>query len=180
MEKSVFHYLFHIVVCHFRADLTQIIARFQQFFFFIHSDTVNVLHHQHLGGRIFPIQHRACDKCHIFVQSRKLFHVRSFCQEVHLILRYYPHFIQHLIHIHQTGHIDWRHQFDSPMQKCDVPGHGLVNALALHFYYYCLTAFQLCFMHLCNGCRTDRIFLNFFKHVLQLRTISMLNDLTDF
>ena len=116
--------------------------------------------------RVLLVQNRSSDKIDLFISSCKLFQVRRFCQEIHLISCNRPHFIKHKIKIRHSLDTHRRHKFYSFMEKINIARHLLIDAPALNLHYYILSASQNRPVNLSNRSRALRLFFYGSEHSL--------------
>ena len=101
---------------------------------------------------------------HVFdpgIVAGKLLDVGGLFDEVHLLLGDRPHLVQDHSQVHDVlDPADRRHQVDQSVQKTDVPGHRVVDSLALHFDNDVLPCLEDRPVHLGDRGGSERFFVD--------------------
>ena len=150
MEEPIFHHLLNIVVYQLAANLFQVISIIDKRLIFIQPVSFDILHDQHVKRCIFLVEHRGADVGNSFISAGKLFHICRFCQEIHLLARYRPQFIQNHVQIHHAFEADRRQKLYCFVEEADIPCHRLIDSLALNLHHDFASIAQYGLVHLRN------------------------------
>ena len=104
VEESVLHDLLDVIVRQLRADFGQVISRLGELFVVVDGVSVDALHHQHMGGGVFPEKGGGSDEIDLLIELVEFFQIGGFGLEIHFLLSHQPHFVQNLVEIHQPPH----------------------------------------------------------------------------
>ena len=100
MEEAVLHDLLDIVVDQLAADLAKIVTLCEEFVLVIHRTSADVFHNKHTRRRILVVELGTANVIDPLVVAGKFLHVGGFLEEIHLLLRCGPQFIQNHLQVH--------------------------------------------------------------------------------
>ena len=166
VEEAILHNLPDVVVRQLRADFREIVARFHQLVVFVDAHAVDALHHQHVRCGVRAVENRRRDEHDVLIQRVEALQIRRFGLEIHFFLRNNPHFVQHLIEVHQTAGGGVLQHLARLFEQDDVAAHDLVDALALHLDDDALPAFEDGGVRLRNGRTAQRLLVKRREHFL--------------
>ena len=114
----------------------------------------------------------------VTVQMSKFFYVRSLHKEIHFLLGYEPHLIQHLAKVHHfLGTADDLHQGGCSFEQHDVLTHNLIDARTLDLDGHLFSTHQSSAMNLSNAGRPQGIFVDIAEDLLPTAVVLLLYDL---
>ena len=102
MEEAVLHDLLDIVIYKLPADLAEVIALRLKTLLVIDRASADILHDKDAGSRILMVQLRASDVADPLVVPGEFLHVGGFLEEIHLLLRRRPEFVQDHLKIYHV------------------------------------------------------------------------------
>ena len=106
----------------------------------------------------------------------EFFQVGGFGLKIHFLLGYHPHFIQHLVKIHQAAGRGVFQQLAGLLQQHDIPAHDIMNALPLHLHHHPVAVLQDGGMGLSNGGAAQRLFIKGRKNLVQRTAVGFLHN----
>ena len=129
--------------------------------------SVDALHHQHMGGGVFPKKGGGGDEIDPLVELVEFFQIGGLGLEIHFLLSHQPHFVQYLVEIHQSAHRRVFQKLAGLLQQHNVPAHNVVNAFPLHLDHHVLPGFQHRGVGLGDGRAAQSLGVKGGKHFLQ-------------
>ena len=178
MEETVFHDLLDVVVDQFAADLLQIISPAEKMFSVIDGTAADILHDEDTAGSVFTVEMGHADIFDPGIVAGKLLHIGCLFKEIHFLLRDCPHFIQNHPEIYDVlNTADRGHQPHQTMQEADIPGHSVINPLALHLDHDVLAGQKPCPVRLRDRSRPQWFFVYVRKDLVPVLTVGAVDDL---